>query len=510
MTAQPMFSSPPTAGGVQIGTVLCDKYHILRELGVGGMGVVWVARDQVLDVEVALKVIEPGAADPDFKQRALTEARLAARLVHPAVCRAVDFGLSEGGAPFVVSELLNGESLDLLLEREGRMPAVEAVRALLPILDALQTAHDAGIIHRDVKPANLFLARVGPQRIQPKLLDFGVACLLEERQRTKASGRIYGTPAYMSPEQARGEKQLDARSDVWGLCVTLYELVTGVSPFDRDSCNAVLWAVQTVNPLPITDLGVAEPALAQIIARGLERERSARFRSAAELGRELARWLLSVGEETDATGHSLRARLLDSLHDADELSDVTDPTAVLPSNPAAARASSLPAPGRAARVGRMAMMGLLLTALVSATHWWQASRVAAGRQEFASAPVGARPAAPRPITPIAAPAPDAITVPLSASAIAAEPAAAQAQHRSVADRSDFASRPMRKRPAPLAPAERAGFAPSPSQASHTPSVALANTEARSRSAAQPGPASAAASAPVPRKSNNALHFDFGL
>lgn len=458
----------------------------------------WVARDQVLDVEVALKVVEPGAADPDFKQRALTEAQLAARLVHPAVCRAVDFGLSEHGYPFVVSELLNGESMDRLLEHEGRMPAAQAVRALLPIVDALQAAHDAGIIHRDVKPANLFLARVGPQRIQPKLLDFGVACLLEERQRTKASGRIYGTPAYMSPEQARGEKQLDGRSDVWGLCVTLYELVTGVSPFDSDSCNAVLWAVQTVDPLPITDLGVSDPALARIIARGLERDRTARFGSAAELGRELARWLLSVGEETDATGYSLRARLVDSLHDADEHSDVTDPTAVLPSHPAAVRASSRPTPG-VARFSRVAVMGSALIALVSAAHFWQASNV--GAEEIPAASGARLPAASVPVAPIAAPASDAKPAHDPVSSTPAEPAAAPARARPVAVSSAVASRPERKRPSAVTPSEHAALAPSET-----------NPESGNRRlpAAQPEPGASATAPPVQRKSNNALHFDFGL
>jgi eukaryotic-like serine/threonine-protein kinase len=492
-----MFPSAATVGGVQVGTILGDKYEIVRQLGVGGMGVVWVARDRVLDVEVALKVVERAATDPDdFKQRALTEARLAARLVHPAVCRSVDFGLSEQGDPFVVSELLNGESLDHLLERDGRMPAVRAVRVLLPIIDALEAAHDAGIIHRDVKPANLFLARVGGQRIQPKLLDFGVACLLDDGDRGQVSGRICGTPAYMSPEQARGETELDGRSDVWGVCVTLYELLTGASPFDGESYNSVLWAVQSVNPAPITELGAGDAALAKIIARGLERERSERWASAAELGRELARWLLSVGEETDATGHSLRARLVDSLHDADEQSDVTDPTAVIPSSTRAAVASALPTPDRSQRFGRAAVMAGALIALIGFTHW-HLSRTPTGTRTAAPAAMAAAQApVPQP-APLIAPSAHVIIPPTPDVPLPARAQLAPAPIEAMTTAPGSAvSRPRSAQKRPPA-AQRSERVERPFPASSTP-------------AAPPKPAASASPRPVPHKANNALKFDFGL
>jgi serine/threonine protein kinase len=498
MTASPMSPSAATVGAVQVGTILCDKYEIVRELGIGGMGVVWVARDRVLDVEVALKVVERAAADPDdFKQRALNEARLAARLVHPAVCRSVDFGLSEQGDPFVVSELLNGESLDRLLEREGRMPAVRAVRVLLPIIDALEAAHEAGIIHRDVKPANLFLARVGAQRIQPKLLDFGVACLLDDGDRGQVSGRICGTPAYMSPEQARGERELDGRSDVWGLCVTLYELVTGASPFDGDSYNSVLWAVQSVNPAPITDFSAGDPALAKIIARGLERERNGRWASAANLGRELARWLLSVGEETDATGYSLRARLVETLHDADEQSDITDPTAVIPSSTRAAVAPSLPTPDRSSvRLGRAAVMGGALIALIGFTHW-HLSRAPTARGTIVPVSMAARapapPAAALTATSAQVAVPPTPDVPF---AIPAQSAAAPINALPTARSSAVGSwQPPQKRPAAGQRPERVELPPSANSTPVTP----------------PKPVASASSRPVqPHQANNALQFDFGL
>ena len=307
VSPQPAITQGPSAG-----TVLLGKYELVRPLGEGGMGVVWVACDRVLNVEVAVKLIQrPDSEWSKFAERALTEARLAAKIAHPAVCRAIDFGFAENLGPFVVSELLIGENLEALLARDGRMPPIQAVRTLLPILDALQLAHDNGIVHRDVKPANLFLAQQGPQRLQPKLLDFGIARWADDKKRTTITGSVMGTPDYMSPEQARGSKDIDSRSDLWSFCATLYEAVSGASPFDGDNPNAILWAIQSVDPPPITQLSVAEPWLSAIISRGMQRSRALRWQTAAELGRELTRWLLAHSIETDVCGQSLRARLVD-------------------------------------------------------------------------------------------------------------------------------------------------------------------------------------------------------
>lgn len=289
------------------GQVLRGKYELLRPLDSGGMGVVWVARDRVLNVEVALKLIErPASERPEFTRRALSEARLAAKLAHPAVCRAVDFGVSERGDPFVVSELLTGETLEERIVRAGSMEPVEAVQMLLPILDALRAAHELGIVHRDVKPGNIFLAKQWSQGIQPKLLDFGIARWVDEG--AAASDGICGTPCYMSPEQASGA-DVDARSDLWNFCATLYELVTGVPPFDGDSRTGVIAAVQCVDPPPITHFHAGDDELAAIIARGMHRDREERWSCAEELTTALSRWLLARGVETDGSGRSLRARL---------------------------------------------------------------------------------------------------------------------------------------------------------------------------------------------------------
>jgi serine/threonine protein kinase len=297
------------------GQVLRGKYELLRRLDSGGMGVVWIARDRVLNVEVALKLIQRAASErEEFTRRALSEARLAAKLAHPAVCRAMDFGLSERGDPFVVSELLTGESLEERITRAGSMPPVEAVQMLLPILDALRAAHELGIVHRDVKPGNVFLAKQLDQAIQPKLLDFGIARWLDEGG--GASEGICGTPCYMSPEQARGGGDVDARSDIWNFCATLYELCTGVPPFDGETGADVIAAVQSVDPPPITIYRTGDDELAAIIARGMRRNRDERWASAEELNVALSRWLLAHGAETDGSGRSLRARLGEPVENA--------------------------------------------------------------------------------------------------------------------------------------------------------------------------------------------------
>jgi len=277
------------------------------------MGVVWIAHNRVLDVAVAVKLAHQGngPASSASTQRVLTEARLAAQLAHPAICRVIDFGTSEDGDPFVVSELLYGENLAEALARKKRLSAVRAVQTLLPILDGLAAAHAKNIVHRDVKPANIFLARETKNLVQPKLLDFGIARLMSVEPDLAELPSVFGTPCYMSPEQARGASDVDFRSDIWSLSVSLYELVTGVVPFIGDNYRATLEQVQSSHPPLITHYAAGDVQLARIVARGMQKDPKERWASAAELASELAQWLMLNGEEADACGQSLRSRIGD-------------------------------------------------------------------------------------------------------------------------------------------------------------------------------------------------------
>jgi eukaryotic-like serine/threonine-protein kinase len=289
--------------------VLADRYELTRIIGHGGTAVVWVARDSVLDIDVAVKIVLPGRSDlqSGIGARTIREARLCAQLTEPAVCRVLDFGCTARGDPFVVSELLRGETLDDHMVREGRIAAIDAVRLMLPILDGLGAAHHKGIVHRDVKPANVFIAR-SDGKLQPKLLDFGIACSVDVR--TTGAGTIWGTPCYMSPEQARGSGDIDSRSDLWSFCVVLYEMISGSAPFLNDDCNATLLAIANQAVPSLTSFG-CDAALARIVARGLEKERDKRWPSAAALANALSHWLADRGVESDVCGISLRTRFLE-------------------------------------------------------------------------------------------------------------------------------------------------------------------------------------------------------
>lgn len=191
------------------------------------------------------------------------------------------------------------------------MPAVRMARTILPVLEGLHYAHNQGVIHRDLKPDNLFIAHVDGA-VTPKLLDFGIAKRrfeIEEFQLTHVN-TVVGTPYYMSPEQAKGAKDLDARSDVFVMCALMYECLTGQPPFMGDDYNAIMWAIVDSEPKPLSDFGIQEDLLWAILQQGLQKSRDLRWRSARELGEALALWLREQGVEEDIGSRALRSSWL--------------------------------------------------------------------------------------------------------------------------------------------------------------------------------------------------------
>ncbi|MCC6528310.1 MAG: serine/threonine protein kinase [Polyangiaceae bacterium] len=287
--------------------VVADKYRLLRPLGEGGMGTLWLARHEALDIDCALKVIRADIADVEREYasgRLLQEARAAARLGHPAIVRVTDVGRTSRGDAFLVMELLNGEDLGSILDRRGRFAAENAVQVLLPIVHALACAHDKGIVHRDVKPENIFVARSDDGAVQPKLVDFGIAKLRDGADRLTAAGAVLGTPGYMAPEQARGG-EASAAADVWAVCVILHELVMGERPFPGDTYGEILHAIADDEPAPLSGVGPGEAELAAIVRRGLAKAPEARWPTIRDLGVALAEWLLLRGVDADVCGASL-------------------------------------------------------------------------------------------------------------------------------------------------------------------------------------------------------------
>ncbi|HYJ08722.1 MAG TPA: serine/threonine-protein kinase, partial [Polyangiaceae bacterium] len=295
------------------GSVVAQKYRLVRVLGEGGMGAVWVAQNLTLGVQVALKLIRSeieGRVD-GLNERLLTEARAAASIGHPAIIQVFDFGLTEHGEPFIAMEMLHGESLSQVLKKRGRIAAGRAVRTILPVIEALVVAHQRGIVHRDLKPDNIFLSQQA-NRVQPKVLDFGIAKLSQGFSANLTSeGTVLGSPAYMSPEQARGEMDVDFRTDMWALCVLLYEMITGVHPFTGANWHGLMWAIMEGKPKALAEHQLEEPALWSILSRGLSKERERRFTSMFEFGQQLAMWLIDQGVTRDICSSSLKSTWLE-------------------------------------------------------------------------------------------------------------------------------------------------------------------------------------------------------
>jgi eukaryotic-like serine/threonine-protein kinase len=260
------------------GRVLGGRYRLRSLLAVGGMGAVWAAEDAVLGREVAVKVLgEALAGDGRAVLRLRREARAAGRLVHPGIARVLDLG-EDAGRPYLVMELLHGESLAARLARAGPLAPAEAVRVVAAAADALEVAHRAGIVHRDVKPGNVFVTGDG----DVKLLDFGIASAANEAALT--GGDLLGTAAYLAPERALGHDATPA-ADVYALGVLLYELLAGRPPFAGDTGTALAMAHVHAHPAPLPAVAPQKipPMLATACERALAKDPAARPPSAAAL-----------------------------------------------------------------------------------------------------------------------------------------------------------------------------------------------------------------------------------
>ena len=278
---------------IETSALLADRYRLVRLIAAGGMGTVWEAHDVLLDRFVALKSMADGlAADPEFVERFRREARAAGRLTHPNLARVYDFG-DEGGVPFLVMELIDGETLHDRIGREGPLPVADAVRIAGEIAAGLEAAHDVGIVHRDVKPANVMLDRAGGV----KITDFGIAAAASSTRLTQGSG--LGTATYASPEQTRGDR-VTAASDVYSLGVVTYEMLTGRPPFDGPSPVAIALAHAEQDPPSIrTARPEVPPGIAAVVERALAKDPLGRPASAKAFASELRQALGATQPRTE-------------------------------------------------------------------------------------------------------------------------------------------------------------------------------------------------------------------
>jgi serine/threonine-protein kinase len=275
---------------VKPGDVLLGKYRIDRYLGMGSMGVVVAAIHLGLGQRVAMKFMLQSNADPKQQyERFLREARAAGRLKSPHVTKVLDVGTLETGTPYLVMEHLEGRDLGSLLTHSGPLPMADAVEYVLQTCEAVGEAHAAGIIHRDIKPTNLFLT-VNPNGSPCiKVLDFGISKINDAELKLTKDTEALGSPLYMSPEQMDASRNVDARSDIWALGVTLYELLSGMTPFHAEGVVQVCTRVFQGEPTPLSAFRPDLPAaLGAVILRCFEKNRDQRWPNVAELAGALA------------------------------------------------------------------------------------------------------------------------------------------------------------------------------------------------------------------------------
>ena len=317
-------ASDVTAGVPQAGDVVGGKFVVERVLGVGGMGVVVAAHHTHLDQTVAIKFLRRDAAKDELAvSRFLREARAVTVLQSEHVVRVMDAGRLDDGLPYLVMEYLNGLDLDQVLAQRGQLPLEEAVEYLLQAMEAVADAHAAGIVHRDLKPSNLFVTTRADGSSLVKVLDFGISKAFDttgaKQVSLTATSMTLGSPLYMSPEQVRSSKTVDARTDIWALGIIAYELLAGVQPFEAETVTGLCAKIVADEPVPLRSVRPdVPPAFEAIVLRCLEKNAASRYQSVADLAAALRPFASPEGRSSVARIGRTGGRLTPTLASAPE------------------------------------------------------------------------------------------------------------------------------------------------------------------------------------------------
>ncbi len=462
------------AAGVSEGEILAGKYRVDKVLGVGGMGVVVLARHIELDERVAIKFLLPVMlTDTNAVVRFSREAKAAVRIKSEHVARVFDVGRLENGAPYMVMEFLEGSDLSAWLAQHGALPIAQAVDFVVQACVAVADAHALGIIHRDLKPANLFCVRRTDGQLSIKVLDFGISKLTEPGSGMSftQTSAMMGSPLYMSPEQFRSAKSVDARTDIWALGTILFELVTGQPPFSADSVPELAIKIVTESPPSATLVRRdVPPELARVVAKCLEKEPARRYRDVAELA-------VALSPFAPPAARPLVDRVIGILSKpgAGELSSQSSRQIASHVEGKTAPATHWTAPETPRRRGvslTLALAGALAVAAFGGISWWRTQNASPTSSAVPAATVGEAPPSTT-VPPLAAPAvpstgpvattdtkPPPTAPSTSASASAAQP---EASAVTTSRKNPVATPPPRtKRPAPVTTTKTATAAPTPS------------------------------------------------
>ena len=396
-------STVTLVGGMQVGA-----YTLVRQIGAGGMGAVWLAEHAMIGRRAAIKVLHEGfASRADIVTRFFNEARAMTAIADPGIVQVFDFGQTAAGQVYIVMEMLEGETLDARVTRQGPLAVGDALRVARQIASSLGAAHARGIVHRDLKPENVFVVRDGEAASgeRTKLLDFGIAKLTGELSgsRTNTSA-LMGTPVFMSPEQCRGAGQVDQRADVYSLGCVLYVLLTGRPPFWADGPGEII-AMHLREPAPaVSSAGRAmPPAVDALVARCLAKDPAARYAHGEELAQALGA-VLAMLSDAGARGTGTQRPVM-----ASTAPMPTRPTPTTLSAAAVELTAAASAPSRrwplVAGIATLAVGALLAVGVLSGSG---------GDSRSAAAPVTRAPVVPGltpPVTPAAAAAADPVPPP---------------------------------------------------------------------------------------------------
>jgi len=349
-----------------VGQVVADRYHVVKKLGEGGMGQVYLAEHVKMGRRSAIKVMNPSMVhDPDAVARFNREASNASRITHPNVCAIYDFGETPDGLIYLAMEFIEGEPLTDLLEREGALPLARAADIFRQTADALQAAHDLGIVHRDLKPDNVMLMRRKGGGDSVKVVDFGIAKAVggdESGQKVTKTGLVIGTPEFMSPEQLSGDT-LDGRSDLYSLALVLYRMLTGKLPFEATTVQETMIKRLTDEPTTLADARpdlTFPPGLQPVLDTALARTPAERYQSVAKFAADIG---AITGGGRPGSGSVPQTR-----GDADAKTQLLDASAATPTTRISARqAAPVPAKKRS-----LVPAAVLVVAVVGAGGAWMA------------------------------------------------------------------------------------------------------------------------------------------